>query len=386
MANIIDRRTTKKRSSQNRQRFIKRYKRQLQKQVNSIGDKKRGITDFDKSEDVNVDDLTEPTFRHRSNSGKRDIVLPGNKELGKGDVINKPSGGSGARGKKGGDGEDTTDEFTFTLTKEEFMDIYFSDMALPRFIKDSILKSKSAVRRKAGYTKEGIPARLNLKKSFENAIARKLIAKARGKKARFIDDTDLRYDYYKQEYLPKKHAVMLCLLDVSASMFDHERTLARKFFLLLYLFLEKSYTSVEVRFITHTTSAMEVPEEDFFYGRRSGGTMMSSALKLADKIITEDYDLNTVNVYVAQVSDGDNWYMDDRKAKTLLIDNILPKVQYYAYVQVAPEDIVDFREGNLPTGFYRTVKEIESEKCKATEVYKSDLVYPALRELFKKDS
>ncbi len=384
MIDIVDKRNNKKKASQNRQRFLKRYKRQLQKKVNNIGTNKKGITDFDKDEEVNIskDDLSEPTFHHRANSGKRDIVLPGNKDLQKGDRINKPDEEAGGGGGGGHGEEDSEGEFTFTLTKEEFMDLYFSDMALPRFIKEGLKNSSVTVRRRAGYVKEGIPAKLNLKKSFENAIARKIIAKSRKKKARFLDDTDLRYDYYKQENVPKKHAVMFCLLDVSGSMQDHERMVAKKFFLLLYLFLEKSYDSIEVRFIVHTTYAEEVSEDEFFQCDRTGGTIISSALECADNIIDKEYDLNTTNIYMAQISDGDNFMHDNEPSLEILQNQILRKVQYYVYVQVETENIYYMRDGS-DYGFYKAVQHMPQDNCNSATIYSPDQVYPVLRDLFK---
>ena len=125
---------------------------------------------------------------------------------------------------------------------------------------------------------------------------------------RYLDDIDLRYKHFTKKPFPVKQAVMICLMDVSGSMGEFEKNMAKKFYILLYLFLNKVYKNVEVIFISHTTSAAEVTEHEFFYSQENGGTIVSTGLQLAKNIIDERIDTSATNVYIAQASDGDNWY------------------------------------------------------------------------------
>lgn len=387
MTNIIDRRQgNKNKSAPNRKKFIDRYKEQIKESVDNIATK-RSIKDVaDKSKiKLNKKTIQEPEFKHNPKSGHKDIVLPGNDRFIVGDKPAKPKDGSGVAsdGSPTGEGED---DFYFTLTKDEFIDLYFADMELPNFIKKSLQNDSTKQLRKAGYSKEGIPARLNIKKTFEHAIARKLAAKVQGKKTRYLDDTDIRYDYFVKEPKPLKKAIMFCLMDTSGSMEEHEKNLAKKFFLLLYLFLHKEYKHVELVFVKHTTEAKEVAESEFFYSRETGGTIVSSGLELINKIIAERYGAGDCNIYVAQCSDGDNWAKDDQYCIELLENKILPQVQYFSYLQVETEQrFASKREYGVHDLFYlyQQLKENHLNFNMGVATRDSQ-IYPVLHDLFKK--
>ena len=389
---IIDKRSNKStKAASNRNKFIERYKKTLKKQVDKLADG-RSIKNVANSGEVTIDGDTikEPWFHYDSESGRRKTVLPGNEEFTKGDKIRKPQKGGAGRSGGGGNNEDSEDDFTFTLTKEEFLDIYFHGMALPRFIKEGLLGSDKMKLRRAGYVREGIPSRLNLKKSFENAIARKIIAKSRGKKCAFLDDTDLRYNHFTQHPVPVCKAVMFCLMDVSASMGEWEKTVAKKFFLLLYLFLHKSYDKVDIRFIQHTTTAKEVNEHDFFYNRWSGGTAMSSSYVLTHKIIQEEYASKNYNIYIAQASDGDN-FQEDVEPSIHHIRKLLDLTQYFAYIEISDIDRFngdyEYFSHHKDHGMYSIYEQrlADIKTFAAAHVTNEKDVFPVLQKLFKED-
>lgn len=339
MAIIIDKRKNAKgQSAPNRQRFIERYKHKLKKSVEEIIEG-QDIKDAMKKREVRIKekDLSEPMFNHNPRTGKENRVLSGNKTFSRGDTIENDKRGAGA-GTSGSDSGSGEDEFVFTLSKDEFFDIYFSELHLPNYIKEGIKKSLSYKRKKAGYSKEGIPTRLSLKKTFENALARRISTKAQGKKPRYLDDIDVRYDYYTAVPRPAKFAVMFCMMDISASMGEFEKQLAKKFFILLYLFLNKEYNHVELHFISHTTEAQEVTEDEFFYSQETGGTVVSSGFEVIKKIVKEKYDSSTTNLYIAQASDGDNFSYDLEDCVRILEEDLLPTVQYFAYIQTENEE------------------------------------------------
>lgn len=386
MANIVDRRNVDRhKSSENRKRFVDRYRDVLRRAV-SEKLKKNSVTNptGNRSVGVPADKISEPTFRPDISTGPFKRVFPGNERFNKGDSANKPSsGGSGQGSGAGNSNEVWEDEFRFVLTKDEFLDLLFEDMELPNFVKKNLKQSVSLVRQRAGYTKDGIPAMLSLKKTFENAIARRIAARAENntKKPPFIDDVDLRYKRFDLVPKPDKRAVMFCVMDVSGSMGEAEKLISKKFFILLHLFLQKVYKNVEVVFIKHHTEATEVSEFEFFYSRETGGTEVSGALELVNTIITERYPPDSNNIYVAQASDGDNWNADNATCVDILENKLLKKLSYMAYI-----NILNPRTGMRSSDLWHTYKPLEKKfgNIKSSYVTSSAKIYQVLKELFKK--
>lgn len=377
---IIDRRTSNKNKSVgNRKKFIERNKNRIREHIDTVTSGK-GITDAVTDRKIIMDDIKEPDFNFDMTTGERDIVLPGNKSLSHGDkVYNQPQDpNSGTDGSDTGDG---MDEFSFTLTKEEFLDLYFSDLALPNFIKESLKGSAKWKLTRSGYSKEGIPARLDLVKTLKQAMARRIATKS----TRYLDDIDMRYRYFTKKPFPVKQAVMICLMDVSGSMGHYEKDLAKKFYLLLYLFLNKVYNdNISVIFISHTQNAKEVTEEEFFHSKETGGTIVSSGLQLVADIIKNRIDTTTTNVYVAQASDGDNWE-EDKELSSSLVEELLGTVQYFAYIQTETADRVSWKKKWNKKDLLDMYQEISErhENLQARQVIDPQDVYPTLRSLFE---
>lgn len=380
---IIDKRKAgKNKSVGNRQKFIKRYKNKIKRSVDNLASDK-GITDVlkDRKVVVDKDSVSEPSFDFDLSTGERDVVLPGNKNLQKGDKIYRPPQSDEEEGTGGSPDGEGFDEFTFVLSKEEFLELYFSDLELPDFIKESMKGSVKYKLRRTGYSKDGIPPRLDLVKTLKQAMARRIATNSE----RYLDDIDLRYKHFTKQPNPIRKAVMILLMDVSASMGEIEKSIAKKFFLLLYLFLHKVYKEVDVIFVSHTQEAKEVSEQEFFYGTETGGTVVSSGLKLVNEIIDSRIDLETTNVYISQASDGDTWSADNEDCLTTM-EQLLQKVQYFAYIQTEEfrrmeakkkwglDDLMSVYIPLAETHKNLQVKHIESL---------SD-VYPVLRELFER--
>lgn len=377
---IIDRRSSNKNKSVgNRKKFIERNKERIKRYVDrSVADGK-GITDADKDRQIILDDIEEPSFNYNLGTGERDMVFPGNKNLQKGDKIYHPPENE-EEGPNGSDTGDGLDEFAFTLTKEEFMELYFSDMALPNFIKESLKGCAKWKWKRTGYSKDGIPARLDLIKTLKQAMARRI---ATGSK-RYLDNVDMRYKHFTKQPFPVRQATMICLMDVSGSMGEYEKTLAKKFYLLLYLFLNKVYKNVEVIFISHTQVAREVTEHEFFHSRETGGTIVSSGLALARDIVRDRIDTGSTNVYIAQASDGDNWGGDEALS-TQLVEELLSTVQYFAYIQTESMERrkrkAKWNERDL-MDLYSKIAE-NHKHMQIRHVNEPDEVYPVLRSLFE---
>lgn len=373
MSYIIDRReNSKNKSAVNRQRFLDRYKKHIKKAVSDAVDA-RSITDVERGEEVTIagDDISEPVFQHGS-GGRRTVVHPGNKEFVTGDRIQRPSGGSGGGG--AGDASDSgegDDDFVFQLTQDEFLEFLFDDLALPNLTKRHLKGNFSFKYEHAGFTNDGIPAKLSVLRSLKQAKARRIalcgnsrkllaaaiekleeaeakgdelgafrltdeieLLKKRIKRVPFLDTIDLRYKMHIKRPVPTSQAVMFCLMDVSGSMDQSIKDMAKRFYLLLYMFLKRHYEKTDIVFIRHHTVAKEVEEQEFFYSRETGGTVVSSALRLMTEIIDDRYSPNEWNIYGAQASDGDNWNDDSPTCSKLLREKLLPMVQYFAYVEI----------------------------------------------------
>ena len=373
MSYIIDRRlNSKNKSAVNRQRFLERYRSHIKRAVSDAVDR-RSITDMDRGEEVTIParDISEPVFQHGA-GGRRSGVHPGNREFIQGDRIPRPSGGGGGAGN--GEASNTgegVDDFVFQISRDEFLDYLFDGLELPNLTKRHLKGNASYKYERAGFSTDGVPAKLSVFRTLQQAKARRIalggqsrkrmaeleegIAEAAGagdevtgmrlrtelarlkrreKRIPFLDSTDLRYNLHVKKPIPTSQAVMFCLMDVSGSMDQATKDMAKRFYLLLYMFLKRHYERTEVVFIRHHTTAREVDEHDFFYSRETGGTVVSSALKLMRKIVDERFSPDAWNIYAAQASDGDNWNDDSPLCGKFLADSLLPLVQYYAYIEI----------------------------------------------------
>jgi uncharacterized sporulation protein YeaH/YhbH (DUF444 family) len=397
LQSIIDRRLAgKNKSVGNRERFLRRHKEQVREAVKRAIDG-RSIRDVERGEEVHIPkkDLSEPVFGHGS-GGIREVVHPGNKDFIRGDRIERPKGGGGQGSGKGqasdsGEGED---DFTFALTKEEFMQVFFDDLALPHLIRTQLAETPEWKSHRAGFTSDGTPTNLHVVRSMRGAIGRRIaigadarrelregeaeleallrdapigdapstqritalrerleFLRARIARIPFLDPIDLRFRNRVRVPVPTSKAVMFCLMDVSGSMDESRKDLAKRFFILLYLFLTRHYDKIDI---------------------------VSSALVLMEEIIRARYSPSEWNIYGAQASDGDNWHHDSGRCRELLDQKILPLCRYYAYVQVAEE------EQNLWTEYMQLLEtQPHFAMRKAVE---ANQIYPVFRDLFKKES
>ena len=418
MPTFIDRRLDgKNKSAVNRQRFIRRFKSQLKKAVNEAMNG-RSIMDMDSGEKVSIPakDISEPVFNHGP-GGRRDIIHPGNKEFVPGDRVPRPRGGKGGSGSgQAGNSGSGEDDFVFTLSREEFLELFFEDLELPNLVKTQLTKLEEFKSVRAGFSSTGIPPNIDVVRSLKGALARRIALSApystrvrekeeeleallaetdetdprvialreeiAGLRARinaipFIDTFDLRYANRIRQPQPTSQAVMFCLMDVSGSMDKARKELAKRFFTLLDLFLKRNYERIDVVFIRHHTVAKEVNEEEFFYSRETGGTVVSSALTLMRDIMRERYPITSWNIYAAQASDGDNWHHDSPTCRELLLKHIMPLVRYFAYIEITPDRHQSLWEA------YEEVRQIFPQFAMRQIDGPAD-IYPVFRDLFKK--
>jgi hypothetical protein len=381
---IIDRRHDPGgKSLANRQRFMRRARALVRRAVRDAS-RNRSVKDMGRAGEISVpaDGVREPHFRHDDEGGIREHVLPGNKKYVEGDLIPRPPrGGGGSSASADGEGED---EFRFALSDEEFLDLFLEDLELPDLAKREIMGEEEDKPRRAGYRVSGSPATLSVARTMRHSLSRRVALKrpraadiaalidkvveleeagapeaeieaVRAELARlerrarlvpFIDPIDVRYRRFEAQPRPTARAVMFCLMDVSGSMDEHMKDLAKRFYSLLYLFLSRRYKHVDVVFIRHTHEAKEVDEDTFFYSRESGGTIVSTALEEMARIVRDRYPRGQWNIYAAQASDGDNLPNDNAKTVALLENVILPLCQYYAYLEVGHASDADEAHGS----------------------------------------
>ena len=421
---IIDRRPNPRgKSLANRSRLLRRTRAVLANAAREAV-KEGKIGDIGKDEAISIpaDALHEPSFHSVFTAGNRSIVLPGNREFSTGDQLPRPPGGGSGHG--AGEGASAglgsaEDMFRFVLTRDEFLDLFFEDLELPDLVKRQIVDTETSTPIRTGLSPDGAPPQLDLSRTMRRSMARR-IGLQRPKAAAlqtlqdeiaalqangedpdrlaqllldeaavqrrmtvvpWIDPVDLRYRRFSLARRPSARAVMFCLMDVSGSMTESMKDLAKRFFLLLHVFLERRYKRVEIVFIRHTDSAEEVDEQTFFTDPRTGGTIISTALVELVRIQRQRYPADSWNIYVAQASDGDNFSDDTARVAGILEPEILPLVQYFAYIEVGMGPLIS-TESEIWRN-YRAVAQ-RFPQLVLRRVRERREIFPVFRELFAK--
>ncbi len=415
---VIDRRLNPSgKSLPNRQRFLRRAGHVLREAVRNVS-VERPIRDVNEGGVVIIPahGIGEPSF-HVGQDGTHSRVLPGNQEFLEGDRLARPPMGGG-RGRGAGKGSykgGGEDEFRVALSAEEFLTLFLEDLELPDLERRKLSQTEAVGLRRAGFQKTGSPANLAISRTMRNALSRRmalhrprpddlerliealaeaeregkykdirllrgLIAthSARTRAIPYIDPIDIRYRRYEPTPRPIAQAVMFCIMDVSGSMTEHMKDMAKRFFMLLYVFLQKRYKQVEVVFIRHTDHAKEVDEDNFFQSRETGGTRVSSALEEALRIIGERYPVSEWNIYIAQASDGDNETGDHERAMKLMRDGLMPISQYVAYLEV------DEPHSDMPlSSLWKTYQNLDPAPSMRRVTMRQE-IYPVFRDLFRR--
>jgi uncharacterized protein len=413
---IVDRRQNPGgKSLENRQRFLRRAKSLVQAAVKKTS-QDRDIKDILRGGEVAIplDGMHEPRFRREG--GARDTVLPGNKKFVEGDILPRSGKGDDGKPKDPGDG-DGEDAFRFVLSRDEFVDLFLDDLELPDLTKRKLANVESDSLRRTGFTTSGSPANISVSRTVSNALMRRvalrrpqpeaiaeleaeletggearkaeLIAEIEALKSKlrripFIDPIDIRYRRFETYPKPVAQAVMFCLMDVSGSMSEHMKDLAKRFYMLLYVFLKRRYRHVEIVFIRHTDRAEEVDEQTFFYGPASGGTLVSSALEAMHEIVRSRFRPSDWNIYAAQASDGDNSTADGEAVARLLTEQILPVSQFFAYLEVGEAGGYSFE---MPDSSLWTLYErlrASGAPLSMRKVHDRSEIFPVFHDLFQR--
>ncbi|WP_227765168.1 sporulation protein YhbH [Zhaonella formicivorans] len=304
----------------------------------------------------------------------------------KGDVIGHDDNGQG-KGNNGAGNEPGEDIYETEVTIEDIIHYLFEDLNLP-FLerkKFSEILSESSHKR-SGYQKKGITPRLAKKRTVVEKIKRKQAtikslreAELEEEIGRFpFKEDDLRYHRVKETRKRELNAVVICIMDTSGSMDQAKKYLARSFFFLLHQFIKMKYLNVEVVFIAHSTEAKVVTEKEFFHKVESGGTYISSGYKKALEVIEQAYNPAFWNIYAFHVSDGDNWSEDDNKAIEYA-KKLCEVCNLFGYAEILP--------GVKPSNIkYKYIEKIKDHNFVTTTIDKKEDLWPALKNILKKDS
>jgi uncharacterized sporulation protein YeaH/YhbH (DUF444 family) len=418
---IVDRRTQKGKSTANRQRLLKRLDGALKAQLGRMIARHK-MQDAAQPAEVTIErkDATEPRLILDPASGSSGRIIPGNDKYRIGDKIANSSSegqGGGGNGPGAGDGDsDDEDTFRFALSRTEYLSLLFDDLELPALVKKDLLEIDENRFRRGGVQRYGNPGSVCVARTFKASIGRRLAAEAqhaedvaeaeaaliaarktgnralveaaelklteltgRSGEIPFLDPVDLRHRSLIEVQSPCTAAVMFCLMDVSSSMDETRKDLAKRFFMLLHLFLTRKYKKVDLVFIRHTDAAQEVDEDTFFNGTQAGSTKVLSALAKMNEIIASRYPSSSYNIFGAQASDGDSFGGDSTESSEYLRTQLLPSSRYFVYAEVGSNPL----QGT--TSLWSAYRTIESERFNMASVNARNEVYPALAKLFRRE-
>ena len=381
----------------------KRHKQKIDKALKEglkdvIADESIIGQDGKKKVKIPVKGIKEYQLIYGENKDNKKAGSAGGKEVRKGQILRR--GAKKQKGKapgKKGSNEPGEEYYEVEITLAELAEHLFQDLELPdlekkkfRFIKDHKLK-------RSGFRKKGMNSRLSKKETIKRKIRRKKMAIAAGtydenSDERFpFHEDDLKYKHMKLKPQENNSAVIFFLMDVSGSMNKEKKYMARSFYFLLYQFLRFKYDNIEVVFISHSTEAKEVSEDDFFKKSTMGGTVCSTALTLEKEIITKRYHPSTWNIYTFYSGDGENWSFDNPKTIGLFTE-LKELSQMVCYAEIDPSAADESELSYLSKQFSYNVSEattlwkdlnpLEGDGFKRVRISKSTHIWPAFRKLF----
>ncbi|MDP4095085.1 MAG: sporulation protein YhbH [Bacillota bacterium] len=347
----------KDRSAEDRRRHRELVEESIKKNIGNIIAEESIIGQSkDKKIKIPIRSIKEYQFIYGKNASG---VGTGDGSEKRGDVVAEDRDGKKGKGKGQAGNQEGEDIYETEITIDELINYLFDDLKLPDLDKKKLSQVvSSTVHKNVGFQHKGIPPRLAKRRSAIEKIKRKqaylrdckeLSDNPKGEEVKedrqdeedseklrfpFMED-DLRYHRIREEQKKDYNAVVICIMDVSGSMDQTKKYMARSFYFLLYQFLRLKYSNVEVVFVAHTTTAKEVSENDFFHRGESGGTYISSGYEKALEIIEQRYNPASWNIYAFHCSDGDNWSEDNQKAVDLA-KKLCENCNLFGYGEIVP--------------------------------------------------
>lgn len=375
------------RSSEDRLRHRKLVEDSIKKDIGNIIAEESIIgKSKDKKIKIPIKGIKEYRFIYGKN---KPGVGSGNGNEKRGDVIGTDQIEKGKEGDQAGNNEGE-DIYETEITIEELINYLFDDLDLPFMERKKFNEIESEKKfKRLGYQRKGIKPRLAKKRSVIEKLKREKAAN-RGKlqdidkenieKERFpFKEDDLRYYHLRKDVKRESNAVVICIMDTSGSMNITKKYIARSFFFLLYQFVRLKYLNVEVVFVSHSTVAKEVNEDEFFHKGQSGGTYISSGYKKALEIIEKRYNPSVWNVYAFHCSDGDNWREDNDRA-VQQAKKLCETCNLFGYGQIVVG-------GYIPTSSIKSqfLTNVKYPNFSVVTISRKEDIIPALRKLLKKE-
>jgi uncharacterized protein len=319
---------------------------------------------------VPIRSLEQYKFRFDGNKGERVGQGQGGTKVG--DVIGRAGDEQGQGPGQAGD-QAGQDYYEVAVDVDDLAALIFEDLGLPNLEEKKNQQLEADSVQFKDIRRAGILANLDKRRTIMENIKRN----ARKGDARFGDvkSEDLRFKTWDTEVRHESNAVVIAMMDVSGSMGEFEKYIARSFYFWMVRFLRTKYNNVEIVFISHHTEAKIVSEEEFFTKGESGGTRVSSAYQLALDLVNSKYSPSDWNIYPFHFSDGDNMFSDNRLCVDV-VKQLLDKCNLFGYGQI--------KQGWYPAGTLMSVysQEIDHDKFVAVTIEDREDVYPALRKFF----
>ncbi|HEY0070763.1 MAG TPA: sporulation protein YhbH [Chloroflexia bacterium] len=327
---------------------------------------------------VPIRSLEEYRFRYDENSGKHAGSGDGDSQVG--DVLGK-AGNSKGQGQGPGKGQGPAGEqpgvdyYEAEVSVDEIAALLFEDLGLPYLQEKRLQEVESPAVRFTDIRKKGAMSNLDKRRTLMENLKRN--ASAGNPSVGNIRNEDLRYKTWETRVEYQSNAVILCLMDVSGSMGEFEKYIARSFYFWMVRFLRTKYEKVRIVFISHHTEAKEVTEEEFFHKGESGGTQVSSAYQLALNIIKERFPSRDWNIYPFHFSDGDNLPWDNDLC-VRLVKEMLAECNLFGYGEI--------REGyrGSTSTLMSAFNKIDDPRFVSVTINDKAAVYPALQRFFSK--
>ncbi|MDQ3705026.1 MAG: sporulation protein YhbH [Chloroflexota bacterium] len=327
---------------------------------------------------VPIRSLEEYRFRYDDNSGKHAGAGDGNSQVG--DVLGK-GGNSKGQGQGPGKGQGPAGEqpgvdyYEAEVSVDEIAALLFEDLGLPNLQEKRLQEIESPAVRFTDIRKKGAMSNLDKRRTLLENLKRN--ASAGNPSVGNIRNEDLRYKTWETRVEYQSNAVILAMMDVSGSMGEFEKYIARSFYFWMVRFLRTKYENVRIVFISHHTEAKEVTEEEFFHKGESGGTQVSSAYQLALNIIRERFPSRDWNIYPFHFSDGDNLPWDNDLC-VRLVKEMLAECNLFGYGEI--------REGyrGSTSTLMSAFNKVDDPKFISVTINDKAAVYPALQRFFSK--
>ena len=267
------------------------------------------------------------------------------------------------------------------LTMDELAQLLAEELELPRIQPKGNNRLKTERDKYSQISKVGPESLRHFKRTYREALKRQISAGSYDPVNPYIVPIheDKRFLSWKTKQRPESNALILYMMDVSGSMGDEQKEIVRITSFWIDTWIRTNYEGVQTRYLIHDAVAQEVDQETFFHTRESGGTVISSAYELCNKIIEEEYPEDLWNVYVFHFSDGDNWSGGDTdRCITLLKSNLLPKVNLFGYGQV---------ESTYGSGQF--IRELENnvsgeDKLVTSRIENKDDIYQSIKDFLGK--